>query len=414
MACIIDIEDEYNELLNAVKSGNNVLLHSPAGFGKTTLTKRLVQELRHEGWTCAVTALTGIAALNLGGSTLHSWAGIGLGKEDASRLAAKVGKSGPAAKRWLMTKVLIIDEISMMSDELFEKLDEVGRFVRCNGDTFGGLKILASGDFLQLPPVSGNWVFSSDLWGKMDWIPIQPMKPLRFIDPDYTELLMRIRTGTHTKKDTELLKSRVLPPVAKDGIIPTRIFPLRKEADDVNTIELKKIKAPEHEYVAFDEYFAAVADKALDELAPLHLVLKVGAQVMLRFNADIERGLVNGSRGVVLDTTDESVMVQFANGIKKELHPHTWSITNQRGDNIATRTQIPLILAWACSTHKAQGVTLDSAVCALGKSVFADGQAYVALSRVRSSDGLYLTEFDPKCIKANKAAVKYVSTLMEK
>lgn len=442
-----------DQIINYIDAGSNVLMHGCGGTGKSYTIRQLALRLQSKGITCWCVATTGIAAVNLGAPgiktrTLHSWSGIGLGDKDAHKLYAKVNMNDRARERWTRTKVLIIDEVSMLGESLITKLDFIGRKIRgCPNRPFGGLQIIASGDFLQLPPVKDDWAFSASVWPELDFVAVPFIRPMRYDDLDWFQLLLRVRRGQPTDADILTLQKRVdeydeyqellmhmtdLPAEAGEAdsevdaeadahpllqVRPTMIYSLKRDVGAHNMSELGKLPGTEFTYNARDAYKKLdravrkeAYEKMLDEAMKPCIKLKIGAQVMLKANMDIDRGLVNGSRGVVIRCETDAVFVKFCR-IDKPVRVayHTWTVEDDR--MIASRSQLPFILAWASTVHSSQGCTLDCAVCDLGSSIFADGQAYVALSRVRNLSGLYLKNLHPSVIKANPEALSYVQSL---
>lgn len=425
------------EILFAIDEGRNVILTGPGGCGKTHSIRFLTSALVDMGRDVGVTSTTGISAINLNvpeksivARTLHSYAGIGLAQGTPEELYAKVFNNRNAYNRIRNVEILFLDEFSMLGAELFEKVDYVFRYVRRKiNKPMGGVILVASGDVLQLPPVKEQFVFKCDAWKKLKFKPFFFEDPKRYNDLDFFHLLQRLRKSEHTGEDIQTLKGRVVAyenyKKAIEGKDPSKVlkptmFHSRKmEVATINKNELEKLEGPEFTFMAQDT-FTAYKDnakrelyfKSLEDNIPQYINLKVGAQVMLRKNIDIERGLVNGSRGVITAiTSGESVKVSFVNGISEKIGMQTWKIKDKRG--IASRTQIPFILAWACTIHKAQGATCDLCVCNIGSSIFTEGQAYVALSRVRNLKGLFLSDFYPKAIKTNEEALEYNNKLAE-
>lgn len=390
-------------------------------------------------------------------TTFHRFAGIGLGKDPEQRLVARIRNSKMTMARIQTTDILYIDEIGMFGKELFDKLDSVFRTIRGIGNPpnvglpFGGIQLVLGGDFLQLPPVKDDWVFKSEEWKKFKFVPFIFAKPKRYEDEEFFALLLRLRSGQHTRDDLKRLKKRVgaYKELMKkfdstdriDVIKPTIIYPLKLDVEGYNISELDKLPTEEYTIVSNDgvtiftgkaahsssrnvqptdavkEYYYA----HLDDAAPRALKLKVGAQVMLKKNLDVSLGLVNGSRGVVIDITkthsddqsglDYIITVKFLNGVVFDLKREEWEFEDKEGR--AVRCQIPLILAWSLTVHKIQGATVEYAAVSLA-NVFAPGQAYVALSRVRTYRGLYIIDFSPSCIKTDKEALEYVKSIESK
>jgi ATP-dependent DNA helicase PIF1 len=420
------------EIAKKVLAGENVLLHGPGGCGKSYTIRLLYKKLRSLGKKVHCTATTGIAALNLSGPgiktrTLHSWAGIGLGDANVLKLIEKVKSHYAHRRRWEETQVLIIDEVSMLGAKLFKKLDLLARVVRGRRDEpFGGIRLVLSGDFLQLPPVKDTWLFETEEWKNLNLKCVPFMEPKRYDDLTYFDALLRIRRGIHTEEDIEMLQKRV---TAYDEYLfkqvdsteltikPTLLYSRKRDVEAYNLNQLHSLPDKARTYTAEDHYKPLRPrvrkekyELMLDDAIKKSLVIKVGAQVMLKANLDVDDGLVNGSRGVVTGLGMDYVDVKFRkHEIATRIMSHTWSVEDD--DMTAMRTQIPLILAWASTIHKSQGCTIDFAVCDIGSSVFEDGQAYVALSRVRNLDGLFISDFHPDVITANADAVRYVNKM---
>lgn len=425
---------EHPNLVKLIDNGQSVLLHSPGGCGKSHLLRELASYFADKGRKVYCTATTGIAAINLSvpskliaGCTLHSWSGIGKGDEPPQKLVARVNHNDAARKRWLDTDILILDEVSMLGAELLDKLDYVGRAIRREKTKpFGGLQFVFSGDFLQLPPVNAKWAFESFVWKELEYslVPHILTTPKRYEDLEWFERLLRFRKAEHTQEDIKFLHSRVAAydkwlksPESKDisSVKPTVLHSRKVDVEFQNDRELRKLPGSPKDFIAvdsfvkynnhgrFDDYI-----KPLDDDIPRCISLNVGAQVMLKANLDIKGGLANGSRGVITELlSDEAgVKVKWLNGKTTVVSVHTW--IQEDKDGKATRTQIPLILAWSYTIHKSQGCTLDYAICDIGPSCWLEGMAYVALSRVRSSQGLFLSEFYPPTIKAHPSALEYV------
>jgi ATP-dependent DNA helicase PIF1 len=411
---------EQQAVLEEVKQGRNVFITGPGGTGKSFLIREMKRQLEKEGKKVAITALTGMAALLIGGNarTIHSWSGIGTGTRSVQEMHEFIRKCQPKVREaWRTTHTLIIDEISMMSDVLFEKLDELGRLMRWKPDrSFGGIQLICLGDFYQLPPINTKFVFESSLWDTTIETIVVLDTIYRQKDPVFQKILNEIRIGKVSDETDTILKTRLNLDFTAEAIRPTKIFTRRDMVDYVNKEELAKLITETYTYGVSTKGKASTeaiknAIKRLDSSAPYveELKLKVGAQVMLITNLDQEAGLVNGKVGIVKDCKTSSVFVTFkGDDYPIEIKSYEWPV---EGYETIVRKQIPLILAYAITTHKSQGATLESAYIDVGPSVFEYGQAYVALSRVKNLNALYLHDYDRKAIRAHPKVIEYYNSL---
>lgn len=390
--------------------GHNLFITGPAGSGKSYLIEYLV---KYHGANS--TASTGLAALNVGGTTIHKWAGIGIAQEDPEFIAEKIEKaawSKDIKRRIQYCKILIIDEVSMISDKVLNCLNTVLKRLRYSNEPFGGIQVLLFGDFLQLPPVSKigeTFCFKSQAWVEGDFRYCELTKVFRQESGQFSDALQRIRRGQVEPADMALLRSRDALSTPQD-IKPIYLFPTNAQVDDMNMREMMKIPGASKVYRPDDHINAtSPAQEKLftdqlnrDCLASNPLILKVGCQVMLLKN--LTPSLVNGSMGVVTEMEDDRVKVQFLNQ-EIWIEPKEWTL--QEGDKIqATRKHIPLRLAWGLSIHKSQGQSLDRVYLDLTK-IFEKGQAYVGLSRCRTLEGLFLNGFHEAAIQAHPEAIEF-------
>ena len=434
------LNPQQQRTLETVMNGGNVFITGPGGTGKSFLIRRIVEECQKKSRKVAITALTGAAALLLGegAKTIHSWAGIGLGKDPASKLAQEIRKSRHAVRhRWITTRTLIIDEVSMMTPDLLSLLSTVGQLVRKSPlFPFGAIQVILVGDFEQLPPVikmddkqDTTLLFESDIWRALN-LQICPLTQIvRQADPVFQTILDETRMGTLSEESLQILKDRQNKPWQDLKIKPTLIFSRRADVEMVNSLNLKSLKGKAQTYDVKTIYDATVekgltdqdpnvkrAIAKLDRDAPYqpHLELKVGTQVILIYNLSTEDGLVNGSRGVVegfTATTPPYPQVLFkGHGEPISIKEQTWKIEDFDG---IKRQQIPLVLGYAQTCHKAQGSTIDCALIDIGPSTFEVGQAYVALSRVKSLDSLYIYDFEPSAIRAHPKVIEFYRKLKE-
>jgi ATP-dependent DNA helicase PIF1 len=426
------LTDEQRNAFDLIEKGKSIFLTGPGGTGKSFLLKTIYELIpERTGKHVAVTAMTGCAALLLGrhAKTLHSWAGIGLGQESAAVLAIKVRKVLKLITRWLGTDILIIDEVSMMTPELLEKLDALARLLRNNELPMGGLQLVFVGDFFQLPPVvkegEVSFVFESPLWKDIVQDTVCLTKIIRQDDPVFHTILNEARLGNLSKESLAILQEK-----QKDTswqqmeIRPSLLYTRRAIVDMVNDKNLKALKGNPQLFKAETVFEPVTATKGLTKHSPdvkrivekmdkdgpymPELVLKEGAQVMLLYNLNPELGLVNGARGVVVEFQGSSEtpipLVKFRTGAPVPVPNVSWMSNEIEG---VGRKQIPLKLAYAITIHKAQGATLDCALIDIGTSTFECGQAYVALSRVKNLDSLYVWDVEATAFRAHPKVLAF-------
>lgn len=395
-------------ILLSFKNNKPIILQGPGGTGKTFTVDHL-RKILDTKYKVELTATTGIAAVNIGGRTLHSWSGMGLGDKPLSFYMSDEFVQSKY-KSIKMTDVLIIDEVSMLSKSFFEKLCLVTQKVRNCKAFFGGIKVIFIGDFCQLPPVSDEFIFYSELFPPLEECDIFTFyEPKRYPNVNYFEFLLRLRKGIVTDQDDEFLKKRVIPIESfKGDILPTILYCKRAEVDAMNEQRYKKLDGKEYLYKAIDTSPLPEHQKLFDEKAPKILKIKVGTQVMHTVN-NPTLCLVNGSRGVVTACDYGSITVKYIDGrtIKHVEHSFKFQLTKTL---TITRNQFPFKYAWCATIHKSQGLTLDYALCDIG-SAFCPGQAYVALSRVKSPEGLFLLSYDREKITASPQSLEITNYL---
>lgn len=520
----------------AVDRGQSLFFTGSAGTGKSVCLREIIKGLRrkydHKPDAIAVTASTGIAACNIGGITLHAFAGAGLCNEEADKLVSKIRKNRKTSARWMRTNVLVIDEVSMIGPELLEKLEEVARVLRKSAKPFGGMQIIMTGDFFQLPPVDKRngmtkYAFDAKCWSEIfgEESQVKLTQVFRQKDESFVNMLNELRYGTLSPETVRLFKSleHESDLQKSTGMAPTILFPTRMEVERANAMELVKIKRPHKTYDSIDGGTLPpdILQKNLANfMAPSKLNLKIGCQVMLIKNTDLE--LSNGTIGTVLafcstqefqesqfsgfdwdlvdpiKMTEEEIRAKIhstyvevrneerelermdqyeldegeekptSKNVKKEKDPaaalaraeldrairraesrersrsaspdrpepprfpvvrfilaggssykrfrtahvtrETWTNEQPNGEITCSRSQVPLILSWAMSIHKSQGQTLPIVKIDLNKT-FEKGQAYVALSRAVSKEGLQVLGFDPRKVRVDQRVVQFYKAL---
>ncbi|CAE6435818.1 unnamed protein product [Rhizoctonia solani] len=497
-----ELSKEQRYILDMALSGKSLFFTGSAGTGKSFLLKQIIQAMDDKGLEVAVTASTGLAALNIGGETLHSFAGVGKGNQHANLLIKKAQHS-KNIQRWRATHVLVIDEISMVEARWFDVLSDIGKILRGNPKPFGGMQLIICGDFFQLPPVPEQtyidagiptrFAFQAREW---DWAVPNKFRLTRVFrqhDPKFINMLEDMRTGQVSRASEILLNSLSREVKYSDGIRPVELFPLRILADSANQRQMEALPGISNVYKAHDRFAEFVNPRGrvvtpergrllLDKMAMSRIELKIGTQVMCTKNFR-EINIVNGSIGRVLDfmtpaearrsrhfihtipsddpgwdplvydpealspgremelyrvqpgnpgsTLNELCksrdmnfpwptietegrewpVVQFDEGAVLLITPTFFTSENVMGRTEACRAQIPLILSWALTVHKAQGQTLSRVKVDLS-GTFAAGQAYVGISRCKTLEGLEVLNFSPSIVFADESVVQWNKTLV--
>lgn len=403
--------------LARINEGRNVFLTGAAGTGKSSVTVEAIRR-RLGDRSLKVCATTGVAALNLRDklqamfgqhvdtSTIYRWAGIGLGPKPGQEFGDYLaymrskgyGYQG-ACRRIRGTRTLIIDEVSMLPGRILEFIDYVCREVRGDGSPFGGIQVIAVGDFLQLPPVSKtghyDWAFKSYTWADLNFSNVSLRQVHRQDDPEFISILNEFREGTVTKAGAAILKKRVAM-FPKASIL--RLFTHNTQVDKWNAYQLGAIESAEQVFHAEGEGPQAEVEWLQKNLVtPAELRVKVGARVMVTANLrDPEQQdallAANGDMGTVCGWDQTAICVTLDNGREIDVEPHEWDYDPTSEAETGIFRQFPLRLAWACTIHKSQGLTLDNALIDI-RAAREPGQAYVAVSRVKSLAGLHLKDW---------------------
>ena len=394
--------------LKILHSGENVFITGQAGSGKTFLLNKFINEARKKGKTVAVTATTGLAATHLNGTTIHSWSGMGVANSISGNFYSKIRK--PRRENICETDILIIDEISMLHDYRLDMVNAILKKIRKNNSPFGGIQLVMSGDFFQLPPVNryddefkGGFVTESVAWRQAGLKICYLNEQHRQADEELSAILTAMRTNNLKRDQVQTLLNRIDAEAPSNESV-TKLYTTNRDVDIINKKELAKIKGKSYFYSQETEgtkHYVEVLRRAI--LAAPILELKRGAHVMSIKNSP-DGKYVNGSLGEVVDFKYGDPVVKFNNGNTVRIKTSEWNLAD--GEIVlASIEQIPLKLAWAITVHKSQGMTLDGAEIDLSRA-FVEGMGYVALSRVKNLHSLYLKGLNKMAITVSSEAIE--------
>lgn len=390
---------EQQRAFDAIETGKNIFLTGPAGTGKSFVINEIKKWAISKNKKFAITALTGCAAVLIGGRTLHSTLGLGIGDKPIDVLVHKMKRCNKAQyARIQALDILVIDEVSMMSDDIMEKASQMLCVIRNNTRPFGGVQVVLAGDMCQLGPVTGKFCFISSVWNDtIDEVCILTTIVRQSGDEMFQKILYYLRKGKCTKRIFDKLMKCHNTQFPQE-IKPTKLYSRRANVDKINENEYNALVAAG----AIESIYTTTATSAIPHKAeaamkwaiqvglPMQIKLCIGCQVVITSNIDQENGIINGTRGVVKDVGPEPIV--------KLLDGREISIKMKKTKDETEKLEVeymPLKYAWCLTVHSAQGMTLDAAEIDLGRSIFAHGQAYTALSRVKNLKSVRITSLDP-------------------
>lgn len=405
------------QALSVMLEGSSVFLTGAPGAGKTFILNEFIRRAKQRGKVVAVTASTGIAATHIGGSTIHSWSGLGIKDVLSQWDLERLKNNDRLVKRYNSTDVLVIDEVSMLHGQRLDMVNQVCKLLRESDEPFGGLQVIMVGDLFQLPPVNRSGEPDDFVHRSLTWQELNPKicyltEQHRQTDTgdSLIDLLEAMRRGNVNELHEAALQDRLGRQPAEHGAV-TKLYSHNIDVDTINARQLEALPTPRHTFkMTTSGSRQRVENFVKTLLAPENLVLKEDAEVMFVVNSP-SKNFYNGSRGRVIDFENGFPVVELSSGRRIVVEPNEWSLTED-GKTKATATQLPLRLAWAITIHKSQGMSLDAAVIDLSRS-FAPGMGYVALSRVRSMDGVYLVGINRLALQLHPDIYDYDKVMRE-
>lgn len=389
------LNKEQKYAVDCVMNGCNILLTGSAGTGKSYTIKYIMECLRNNNKKYAVTATTGTAAVIIGGQTLHSFLGLGLGTGNTKEIFNNLLKNKKKFENILKIDTLIIDEISMLDKDLFEKISQLLCMIKMTDIHFGNIQLILIGDFCQLAPVKGQYCFLSELWNKINIKVILLEKLIRQSEDLLFQNILRIvRKGKCTDKIINVL-NKLRDTEFENGIIPTKLYPINVNADKINIIEIEKLKSMG--YIS-KTYFANSSIDMEKERDKYLIELTLNSQIIIIRNISIENSLVNGTRGVIKHLDDDFIIICDVEGNTHKINYYTDIFNNNSKSFI---NHMPVRICYALSIHKSQGMTIDALELDLGPNIFTRGQSYTALSRAKNLNSIRIIDVDKNSFKTN-------------
>jgi ATP-dependent DNA helicase PIF1 len=399
------MNEKQLEALNVVKNRSNLFLTGAAGTGKSYTIKAIINYLESININYGLTAMTGCAAVLIGGQTIHSFLYMNISR-NLNEIYSNLEKFRGYLNKLKKLDVLIIDEISMMDDELFELINNLLMKIKNNNLLFGGVQLILVGDFYQLPPINGDFCFTSNIWNLLDLKKVILTDIIRQKD-DMTlqEILREIREGNISKNTFELLETLKDTKFKNKDIKPTKLYPININVDKINNNEFKKLlKLNNNNSIEYKASKINPKHKITDEkLNEYNITLTLNAQIMVIRNISIENKLYNGTRGIVIGLNTSSVIIK---DIHNNIHTINYYIDNIKDKSIKF---MPLKLAYAISIHKSQGASIDYLELDLGDDIFISGQLYTALSRATNINNIKIVNLSKLSFMQNKKVIEFYS-----
>lgn len=397
------MNEQQTKALEVVKNKKNLFMTGSAGTGKSYTLGKIVEYLETSNINYGLTALTGCAAVLINGQTIHSFLYLGISR-NINEIFNKICKYKSVLAKLKKLETLIIDEISMMDDELFILINNLLQRIKNNDKIFGGIQVILVGDFFQLPPITNDYCFSCDVWEQLNLTPVILTEIIRQKDDlILQEILEEIRNSSITPNSLKVLSN--LKSTTFKEIKPTRLYPINVNVNKINEHEFKKlVKLNKNETKTYN----AFSNKKDTNLNDYHITLTLNAQVMVIRNINIENRLFNGTRGIITEMNETNVVI-------KDIY-NNYHIINYYTDknNNSKISFLPLKLAYAMSIHKSQGASIDVLEIDLGDDIFISGQLYTALSRATNINNIRIVNFSKSSFMTNEKVKNFYMNLQKK
>ena len=423
------LNNEQNAALFAVLEGKSIFLTGSPGTGKSYTLKAIIKVLQEANKRIAVTASTGCSAVLINGQTIHSYLRMGVNNDTADQIVMSIKKYKSKFEQLNNLQVLIIDEISMIDNSTFEKISDIFKKIKnVHAKPFGGLQTIFVGDFCQLAPVTGDYAFNTVLWKELALSYIVLKQSIRQQnDKQLQHILEEVRFAKLSSESSEILKSLQNTTFAAD-VMPTKLYSLNSDVNNINTKEFRQLYKktnhidakdakiidchPDNPVIKYNSetdifrYHPISNDTKMNKQEYLIDLFK-GLYVIVTRNLNFEKGIINGTTGIITTLTPNLVVIQMANNEKYTITYHK-DINDNNG--MFTRF-MPLKLAYALSIHKSQGATLDAIEVDGSTYIFAAGQLYTALSRAKSLDSIRLMNFDKDSFICHRSVKAFYASL---
>ena len=395
------------EALSIVKNGYSLFLTGSAGTGKSFTVKSIIDYFKSIDKSYGLTALTGCAAVLINGKTIHSFLGLGISR-DLNEIYKRLCKFKSNLNYLKNLEVLIIDEISMMDQELFELISKLLILIKNNEKLFGGIQLILIGDFYQLPPINGDYCFISQVWSDLNLIPIILTQLIRQKDDNQLQIILEeIRNSKPSEKTFEILSELKKTSFKNKEIKPTRLYPINKNVDKINELEfMRLVKKNKGEIMTYK----ALSNNKKENIDMYNITLTIGAQVMIYRTISVENKLFNGTRGIICALNEKDVIIKDIDNNLHTINYYT-DIIDISYNKKKLISFMPLKLAYALSIHKSQGSSINYLEIDLGNDIFISGQLYTALSRATNINNIRIINLSKNSFIKNEKIKKFYESI---